>query len=44
VVIVQVWRSGLVAGHGGTAALLYGVSTITGHDEARRSAQQHHGD
>ena len=41
---MQVWRSGLIAGHGGTTALLCGVPTITGHGEAHRSAQQHHGD
>ena len=34
----------LVAGHGGTAALLYGAPVITGHGKARRGALQHHGD
>jgi len=34
VVAVQAWRSVLVAGHGGTAALLYGAPAITSHDKA----------
>jgi len=44
VVAVQVWRRLLVAGHGDTAALLCGVSAVTGHGKARRSALQNHGD
>ena len=43
-VAVKVWRSMLVAGHGGTAALLYDAPVITGHGEVRRGALQHHGD
>ena len=34
----------LIAGHGGTAALLSGAPVITGYGSARRGAQQHHGD
>ena len=41
---MKVWRSMLVAGHGDTAALLYGAPVITSHGEARRGMQQHHGD
>ena len=41
---MQVWRSVLVAGHGGTVALLYGAPAITGHGEASRGAHEIHGD
>ena len=41
---MKVWRSMLVAGHGGTAALLCGAPVTTGHGEAKRDALQHHGD
>ena len=34
----------LIAGHGGTVALLCGVPAVSGHGEARRSALQNHGD
>ena len=41
---MQVRRSMLVAGHGGTAALLNAVLAVSGHREARRGAQQYKGD
>ena len=41
---MKVWRSMLVAGHGGMAVLLNSMAVITGHGEVRRGALQHHGD
>ena len=41
---MKVWRSVLIAGHGGTVALLYGALAITGHGEASRGVHEIRGD